>query len=51
MPDAVDRRGLDHQRESLFGHPMTGGGILAELLSILEELIYLSQTSTPCDLA
>ena len=51
MPDAVDRRGLDHQRESLFGHPMNGGGILAELLGILEELIYLSQTGTPCDLA
>ena len=28
-----------------------GGGILAELLGILEELIYLSQTATPCDLA
>ena len=22
MPDAIDKRGLDHQRESLFGHPM-----------------------------
>ena len=51
MPDAVDKRGLDHQRESLFGHPMSGGGILSELLEILEELVYLSQTSMPCDLA
>ena len=51
MPDAIDKRGLDHQRESLFGHPMNGGGILAELLEIVEELVYLSQTSMPCDLA
>ena len=51
MPDAVDKRGLDHQRESLFGHPMSGGGILSELLEVLEELVYLSQTSMPCDLA
>lgn len=51
MPDAIDKRGLDHQRESLFGHPMNGGGILAELLEMTEELVYLSQTSTPCDLA
>ena len=51
MPDAIDKRGLDHQRESLFGHPMNGGGILAELLEMVEELVYLSQTSMPCDLA
>lgn len=51
MPDAIDKRGLDHQRESLFGHPMNGGGILAELLEMTEELVYLSQTSMPCDLA
>ena len=51
MPDAIDKRGLDHQRESLFGHPMNGGGILSELLEMTEELVYLSQTSMPCDLA
>ena len=51
MPDAIDKRGLDHQREALFGHPMNGGGILAELLEMTEELVYLSQTSMPCDLA
>ena len=51
MPDAIDKRGLDHQREALFGHPMNGGGILAELLEMVEELVYLSQTSMPCDLA
>ena len=51
MPDAIDKRGLDHQRDSLFGPPMNGGGILAELLEMVEELVYLSQTSMPCDLA
>ena len=51
MPDAVDKRGLDHQREALFGHPMNGGGLLAELLEPIEELIYLSQDAMPCDLS
>ena len=51
MPDTVDKRGLDHQRLSLFGHPMNGGGILAELQTIADELVYLSQDATPCDLA
>ncbi|MGE9984135.1 BPL-N domain-containing protein [Desulfovibrio sp. SGI.169] len=43
LPDAVDRRGLDNQREALFGHPMHGGGLMEELLTMTEELIYLSQ--------
>ncbi|WP_022655803.1 BPL-N domain-containing protein [uncultured Desulfovibrio sp.] len=43
LPDAVDKRGLDNQREALFGHPMHGGGIMEELLDMAEELIYLSQ--------
>lgn len=43
LPDAVDQRGLDNQREALFGHPMHGGGLIEELLTITEELIYLSQ--------
>lgn len=43
LPDAVDKRGLDNQREALFGHPMSGGGLIEELLRMAEELIYLSQ--------
>ena len=50
LPDAVDRRGLDNQRQALFGHPMSGGGLMEELLDITEELIFLSQDATPCDL-
>lgn len=50
LPDAVDRHGLDHQRQALFGHPMSGGGLMEELLDITEELIFLSQDATPCDL-
>lgn len=43
LPDAVDKRGLDNQREALFGHPMHGGGLIEELLTMTEELIYLAQ--------
>lgn len=43
VPDAVDRRGLDNQREAVFGHPMRGGGLIEELLLMVEELIFLSQ--------
>lgn len=43
VPDAVDRRGLDNQREAIFGHPMRGGGLIEELLLMVEELIFLSQ--------
>lgn len=44
----MGRRGLEHQREALFGHPMNGGGLLEELLTIAEELTYLSQGGIPC---
>ena len=50
LPDAVDKRGLDNQRQALFGHPMSGGGLMEELLDITEELIFLSQNAIPCDL-
>ena len=40
MPQAVDRRILDMQREALFGQPMEGGGLHEELTDILEELIF-----------
>ena len=43
LPNVVDRRWLAQQRTALFGHPMYGGGILAELLSMLEDVIYLAQ--------
>ena len=41
MPDAVDRRGLKAQRESLFGLPMEGGGMYQELLDVADELVFL----------
>lgn len=44
LPDAVCKRGLDYQREALFGHPMQGGGLVGDLLEIVEELVYRSQT-------
>ena len=47
LPEAVDKRGLNNQREALFGHAMHGGGLVEELLIIVEELIYLSQDYPP----
>ena len=43
LPDAVDGRGLAHQRVALFGHPMQGGGLAEELLQMAEEGIYAAQ--------
>lgn len=43
LPDAVDGRGLAHQRAALFGHPMRGGGLAEELLQIAEECLYIAQ--------
>lgn len=43
LPDAVDGRGLAHQRAALFGHPMRGGGLAEELLQIAEECLYTAQ--------
>lgn len=43
LPDAVDSKGLAHQRIALFGHPMQGGGIAEELLRMAEEGIYVGQ--------
>jgi hypothetical protein len=40
LPQAVDRRILDMQREALFGQPMEGGGLYAELTDMLEELLF-----------
>ena len=40
LPQAVDRRILNMQREALFGLPMEGGGLQEELTDILEELIF-----------
>jgi hypothetical protein len=42
LPDAVDRRALNMQREALFGTPMEGGGLYEELTSVLNELIFLA---------
>jgi hypothetical protein len=41
LPQAVDRRILDMQREAVFGQPMEGGGLCGELTGVLEELIFL----------
>lgn len=43
LPDAVDSRGLAHQRAALFGHPMSGGGLAEELLQIAEDCLYTAQ--------
>lgn len=43
LPDAVDSRGLAHQRAALFGHPMRGGGLAEELLQIAEDCLYTAQ--------
>jgi len=40
LPQAVDRRILDMQREAVFGQPMEGGGLCEELTDVLEELIF-----------
>ena len=42
LPQAIDRRILDMQREDLFGQPMEGGGLCEELTDMLEELIFLA---------
>lgn len=39
--NVVDRRGLKEQRTSLFGPPMSGGGLYKELLDVVDELIFL----------
>ncbi|MDR2819764.1 MAG: hypothetical protein LBB60_04460 [Desulfovibrio sp.] len=44
LPGVVDNQELAGQRDAYFGHPMHGGGIVEELLTILEEFLYLSQT-------
>ena len=43
LPDAVDSRGLAHQRAALFGHPMRGGGLAEELLQLAEDCLYTAQ--------
>jgi len=40
LPQAVDRRILDMQREAVFGQPMEGGGLCEELADVLEELLF-----------
>lgn len=37
---------LEKQRDEIFGHPMLGGGLMARLLTTLEEMIYLNQADT-----
>lgn len=44
MPALVDRKSLAHERDRLFGHPMLGRGLLGELISLVEEYIYLCLT-------
>ena len=41
MPDAVDRSSLNKERDLLFGHPMTGGGMLGSMQSMVEEYLFL----------
>ncbi len=41
MPTAVDRKSLAHERDRLFGHPMLGRGLLGDIITMIEEYIYL----------
>ena len=40
LPQGMDRRILDMQREAVFGQPMEGGGLCEDLTNVLEELIF-----------
>ena len=42
-PDAVSQKGLLKERTALFGHPMQQGGLYAELVEVLEELVWLGE--------
>ncbi|THB66536.1 MAG: biotin--protein ligase [Desulfovibrio sp.] len=42
-PDAVSQQGLLRERTALFGHPMQQGGVYAELVEVLEELVWLGE--------
>ncbi len=41
LPDVMDRRLLQSQREQLFGKPMVAAGLCKELLDITDELVFL----------
>ncbi len=43
LPNAVDDHNLAEKRDALFGHPMHGGGVVEQLLVILEKYLYLAQ--------
>ena len=42
-PNIVDKKILSQQSKVIFGKAMHGGGLVSEILGILEELIYLNQ--------
>lgn len=46
LPHVVDRRGLNAQREALFGPPMDGGGLYQELVNVVDELMFLLARET-----
>ena len=43
MPGAVDREGLAKERDRLFGHPMSGGGVLGAMQGMVDEYIFRCQ--------
>lgn len=45
MPGAVDREGLAKERDRLFGHPMSGGGVLGAMQAMVDEYVFLCQES------
>ena len=46
MPDAVSARSLEEQRRAIFGHAMTGGGLIGDVQAMLDEIIYLQECAT-----
>lgn len=41
FPETVSRHSLKEQRAALFGPPMASGGLYAELLDVLDQLVFL----------
>ena len=49
VPDVVGQQELNRQQQEIFGHPMSGGGLVQQLLESAEELVYLSQNALSCE--
>ena len=43
LPPMISQQDLKERSRAIFGSPLDGGGILAKLLDVIEEMIFLSQ--------